>query len=165
MKIHRVLAFAFAICAASSSFAAESVKWNDWGDDLFSRAAAGSASSSSISKRWVPLVPRHGKDHLCGPRGRRAFGIEISGGRVDQDANRTCRAGTGIGAGRRPSCSVPTAPRSPRSGDYRARADAGAQAVIDDRPRPFRRGGVRNQAVRFCVFDERAARRAHQELR
>jgi uncharacterized protein YyaL (SSP411 family) len=39
MKLVRIIAFAIASCAASSSFAAGPVKWNDWSDNLFSRAA------------------------------------------------------------------------------------------------------------------------------
>src|SRR3984893_6851579 len=38
MKLVRILAFAFASVTASSSFATEPVKWNQWSDDLFSRA-------------------------------------------------------------------------------------------------------------------------------
>jgi uncharacterized protein YyaL (SSP411 family) len=40
MKLVRILAFAILSAAASSSFAAEPIKWNDWGDDLFARASA-----------------------------------------------------------------------------------------------------------------------------
>src|SRR5947207_14414264 len=39
MKLSRIAAFAIAVLAASPSFADE-LKWSDWGDDLFTRAAA-----------------------------------------------------------------------------------------------------------------------------
>jgi len=88
MKIHRVVAFAFAICAASSSFAAESVKWNDWGDDLFSRAAA--------EKRFVVLDLEAVWCHWCHVMEKTTYADpEVAGllasrylaVRVDQDAN------------------------------------------------------------------------------
>jgi len=40
MKLVRIAAFAIAALAAVPSWAAEGPKWSDWGDDLFSRAAA-----------------------------------------------------------------------------------------------------------------------------
>src|SRR5882724_12499815 len=39
MKLSRIAAFAIAVLAASPSLADE-LKWSDWGDDLFARAAA-----------------------------------------------------------------------------------------------------------------------------
>src|SRR3954447_20507387 len=40
MKLVRIVAFSFAALFASPSFAADGPKWSEWGDDLFSRAAA-----------------------------------------------------------------------------------------------------------------------------
>src|ERR1700709_1376687 len=40
MKLARILAFAIAAFAASPALAGEPVKWSEWGDDLFTRAAA-----------------------------------------------------------------------------------------------------------------------------
>jgi len=40
MKRVRIVAFAIATLAASSSYASDAVKWSEWGDDLFTRAAA-----------------------------------------------------------------------------------------------------------------------------
>src|SRR5207245_1054220 len=40
MKFVRIAAFVIAAFAAVPSWAAEGPKWSDWGDDLFTRAAA-----------------------------------------------------------------------------------------------------------------------------
>ena len=40
MKLVRIIAFAIAALAAVPSSAADRPKWSDWGDDLFTRAAA-----------------------------------------------------------------------------------------------------------------------------
>ena len=40
MKLVRMAAFAIAAFAATPSFAAQDLRWSEWGDDLFSRATA-----------------------------------------------------------------------------------------------------------------------------
>ena len=47
MKLVRIVAFAVACLASPPAFAADLVKWSDWGDDLFARA--------TVEKRFVIL--------------------------------------------------------------------------------------------------------------
>ena len=88
MKLIRILAFAIASSVSSSSFAAEPVKWNDWGDDLFSRATA--------EKRYVILDLEAVWCHWCHVMEKTTYADpEVDGllaskylpVRVDQDAN------------------------------------------------------------------------------
>ena len=88
MKLVRMLAFAIAAVAASPSLAAEPVKWSGWNNDLFARADGRKAFRDPRSRGGVvPLVPRHGKDHLCGSQGRGLLASKYLPVRVDQDAN------------------------------------------------------------------------------
>ena len=71
----------------------------------------------------VPLVPRDGKDHLRRPaRCRRCWRRNICRSASTRTPIPISPAATAIGAGRRPSCSAPTAPRSPRSGAISSRS-------------------------------------------
>jgi uncharacterized protein YyaL (SSP411 family) len=88
MKLVRILVFAILCAAASSSFAAEPVKWNDWGDDLFARAAA--------EKRFVILDLEAVWCHWChvmekttyaDPEVGELLASKYLAVRVDQDAN------------------------------------------------------------------------------
>jgi uncharacterized protein YyaL (SSP411 family) len=88
MKLVRILALAITSCASSSSFAAEPVKWSDWGDDLFSRATA--------EKRFVILDLEAVWCHWCHVMEKTTYADpEVAGllaskylpVRVDQDAN------------------------------------------------------------------------------
>jgi uncharacterized protein len=88
MKLVRVIALAFASFAASPSFAAEPIKWSDWGDDLFSRATA--------EKRFVILDLEAMWCHWCHVMEKTTYADpEVAGllalkylpVRVDQDAN------------------------------------------------------------------------------
>jgi uncharacterized protein YyaL (SSP411 family) len=88
MKLVRILALAILSGAASSSFAAEPVKWNDWSDDLFARAAA--------EKRFVILDLEAVWCHWChvmekttyaDPEVGELLASKYLAVRVDQDAN------------------------------------------------------------------------------
>jgi hypothetical protein len=88
MKFVRVLALAIAGFAASPPLAAEPVKWNDWRDDLFARAAA--------ENRFVILDLEAVWCHWCHVMEKVTYADpEVSGllaskylpVRVDQDAN------------------------------------------------------------------------------
>ena len=88
MKLLRVLAFAVAGFMASPSFAAEPVKWSDWGDDLFARATA--------EKRFVILDLEAVWCHWCHVMEQTTYADPEVGSllaskylpvRVDQDAN------------------------------------------------------------------------------
>jgi uncharacterized protein YyaL (SSP411 family) len=88
MKLVRILALAILGAAASSSFAAEPVKWNDWSDDLFARAAA--------EKRFVILDLEAVWCHWCHVMEKTTYADPEVGEllaskylpvRVDQDAN------------------------------------------------------------------------------
>src|ERR1700732_5159280 len=88
MKLVRILAFAFASVTASSSFATEPVKWNQWSDDLFSRAVD--------QRRFVILDLEAVWCHWCHVMEKTTYAdpevIELLTSkylpvRVDQDAN------------------------------------------------------------------------------
>jgi len=105
------------------------------------------------------------KDHLCGPRGPPGFLASRYLAVTRYDSGRQpgpVEQIRGLGAG--PADHRVRSRRHrdrQRSGDTSSpRAECGPllKAVIDDpSPWPFRRGGVRNQAVRFGVFDEERA--------
>lgn len=87
MKLARILVVTFAAFAVSPSFA-ETVKWNDWGDDLFSRATA--------EKRFVILDLEAVWCHWChvmekttyaDPEVADLLASKYLPVRVDQDAN------------------------------------------------------------------------------
>jgi uncharacterized protein YyaL (SSP411 family) len=88
MKLARIAAFVVAALASSSSFAAGSIKWSEWGDDLFSRA--------STEKRFVILDLEAVWCHWCHVMENTTYSDpEVAGlldskfiaVRVDQDAN------------------------------------------------------------------------------
>ncbi|MEI9925004.1 MAG: DUF255 domain-containing protein [Bradyrhizobium sp.] len=88
MKLVRILAFAIAAFAASSSLAGEPVKWSEWGDDLFARATA--------EKRFVILDLEAVWCHWCHVMEKTTYADAEVGDllaskylpvRVDQDAN------------------------------------------------------------------------------
>src|SRR5258708_2094083 len=88
MKLVRVLAFAIAAFATSSSFAGEALKWNGWSDELFSRATA--------EKRFVILDLEAVWCHWChvmekttyaDPEVTELLASKYIPVRVDQDAN------------------------------------------------------------------------------
>ena len=88
MKFVRILAFIFTAFAASTSFAAEEVKWSEWREDLFSRAAA--------EKRFVILDLEAVWCHWChvmekvtyaDPKVAELLASKYLPVRVDQDAN------------------------------------------------------------------------------
>jgi uncharacterized protein YyaL (SSP411 family) len=88
MKLVRALAFAVAAFAASPSFAGESIQWNGWSDELFSRATA--------EKRFVILDLEAVWCHWCHVMEKTTYAdpgvTELLGSkyipvRVDQDAN------------------------------------------------------------------------------
>ena len=87
MKLCRIAAFAIAALAATPSFADE-VKWRDWGEDLFARAAA--------EKRFVILDLEAVWCHWChvmekttyaDPEVKSLLASKYLPVRVDQDAN------------------------------------------------------------------------------
>lgn len=87
MKLVRMLAFAIAVVAASPSFAA-GIKWSEWNDDLFARAAA--------EKRFVILDLEAVWCHWCHVMEKTTYAdpevMELLASkylpvRVDQDAN------------------------------------------------------------------------------
>jgi uncharacterized protein YyaL (SSP411 family) len=87
MKLSRIAAFAIAVLTASPSFADE-LKWSDWGDDLFARAAA--------EKRFVILDLEAVWCHWChvmekttytDPEVKSLLASKYLPVRVDQDAN------------------------------------------------------------------------------
>jgi len=87
MKLSRIAAFAIAVLAASPSFTDE-LKWSDWGDDLFARAAA--------EKRFVILDLEAAWCHWChvmekttytDPEVKSLLASNYLPVRVDQDAN------------------------------------------------------------------------------
>jgi uncharacterized protein YyaL (SSP411 family) len=88
MKLVRIAAFAIAALAAVPSHAAEGPKWSDWGDDLFTRAAA--------EKRFVILDLEAVWCHWCqvmekttyaNPQVQDLLASKYLPVRVDQDAN------------------------------------------------------------------------------
>ncbi len=88
MKLVRILALVIAGLAASSSFATEPVKWREWSEDLFSRAAD--------EKRFVILDLEAVWCHWCHVMEKTTYAdpevIELLASkylpvRVDQDAN------------------------------------------------------------------------------
>jgi uncharacterized protein YyaL (SSP411 family) len=88
MKLVRAIAIAIAGFVASPCFAAESVKWSDWGDDLFARATA--------EKRFVILDLEAVWCHWChvmekttyaDPQVAELLASKYLPVRVDQDAN------------------------------------------------------------------------------
>ncbi len=88
MKLVRALAFAVAALAASPSFAGESIHWNGWSDELFSRATA--------EKRFVILDLEAVWCHWChvmekttyaDPEVTELLASKYIAVRVDQDAN------------------------------------------------------------------------------
>jgi uncharacterized protein YyaL (SSP411 family) len=88
MKFVRIAAFVIAAFAAVPSWAAEGPKWSDWGDDLFTRAAA--------EKRFVILDLEAVRCHWChvmekttyaNPEVRELLALNYLPVRVDQDAN------------------------------------------------------------------------------
>jgi uncharacterized protein YyaL (SSP411 family) len=87
MKLSRIAAFAIAVLTASPSFAGE-LKWSDWGDNLFARAAA--------EKRFVILDLEAVWCHWChvmekttysDPEVKSLLASKYLPVRVDQDAN------------------------------------------------------------------------------
>ena len=88
MKLVRIAAFALAALAASPSFAADELKWSEWGDDLFARATA--------EKRFVILDLEAVWCHWChvmekttyaNPEVKELLASKYLPVRVDQDAN------------------------------------------------------------------------------
>jgi uncharacterized protein len=88
MKFARILTLAIAAFALSPSFAAGSVKWSEWGDDLFARATA--------EKRFVILDLEAVWCHWCHVMENTTYADPEVGNllastylpvRVDQDAN------------------------------------------------------------------------------
>src|ERR1700750_902301 len=88
MKLIRALALAVAAFAASPSFAGESIQWNGWSDELFSRATA--------EKRFVILDLEAVWCHWChvmekttyaDPEVNELLASKYIAVRVDQDAN------------------------------------------------------------------------------
>jgi len=88
MKLVRLAALAIAALAATPSFAAEGLKWSEWGDDLFARAAA--------EKRFVILDLEAVWCHWChvmekttyaDPEVNDLLASKYLPVRVDQDAN------------------------------------------------------------------------------
>src|SRR5271167_2336520 len=88
MKFVRILALAVACFAASPAFAADPVKWSDWSEDLFVRAAA--------EKRFVILDLEAAWCHWChvmekttyaDPKVEDLLASKYLPVRVDQDAN------------------------------------------------------------------------------
>jgi uncharacterized protein YyaL (SSP411 family) len=88
MKLVRVLAFAIAAFATSSSFAGDPLKWSGWNDELFSRATA--------EKRFVILDLEAVWCHWChvmekttyaDPEVNELLASRYIPVRVDQDAN------------------------------------------------------------------------------
>ena len=88
MKLVRALAFTVAALATSPSFAAESVQWNGWSGELFSRATA--------EKRFVILDLEAVWCHWChvmekttyaDPEVMELLALKYIPVRVDQDAN------------------------------------------------------------------------------
>ena len=88
MKLVRIIAFAIAALAAVPSSAADRPKWSDWGDDLFTRAAA--------EKRFVILDLEAVWCHWCHVMEKTTYANaqvqELLASRylpvrVDQDAN------------------------------------------------------------------------------
>src|SRR5258708_7656735 len=88
MKLVRILALVIAGLAASSSFATEPVKWREWSEDLFSRAAD--------EKRFVILDLEAVWCHWChvmekttyaNPEVQELLASKYLPVRVDQDAN------------------------------------------------------------------------------
>jgi uncharacterized protein YyaL (SSP411 family) len=88
MKLIRALAFVIAAFATSPSFAAESIQWNGWSGELFSRAAA--------EKRFVILDLEAVWCHWChvmekttyaDPEVMELLASKYIAVRVDQDAN------------------------------------------------------------------------------
>ena len=88
MKLVRLAALAIAALAATPSFAAEGLKWSEWGDDLFARAAA--------EKRFVILDLEAVWCHWChvmekttyaDPEVNDLLASTYLPVRVDQDAN------------------------------------------------------------------------------
>jgi uncharacterized protein YyaL (SSP411 family) len=88
MKLVRALAFAVAAFAAFPSFAGESIQWNGWSDELFSRATA--------EKRFVILDLEAVWCHWChvmekttyaDPEITELLASKYIAVRVDQDAN------------------------------------------------------------------------------
>jgi uncharacterized protein YyaL (SSP411 family) len=88
MKLVRVLTFAIAAFAMSSSFASEPIKWNGWSEELFSRATA--------EKRFVILDLEAVWCHWChvmekttyaDPDVNELLASKYIPVRVDQDAN------------------------------------------------------------------------------
>src|SRR4051812_26809268 len=88
MKLVRIAAFAIAALAAASSHASDGVKWSEWGDDLFTRAAT--------EKRFVILDLEAVWCHWChmmekttyaNPEVQSLLASNYLPVRVDQDAN------------------------------------------------------------------------------
>ena len=88
MKLVRIAAFAIAALAAGSARASDGIKWSEWGDDLFTRAAA--------EKRFVILDLEAVWCHWChvmekttyaDPQVKELLASKYLPVRVDQDAN------------------------------------------------------------------------------
>ena len=88
MKLVRIAAIAIAALAAGSAHASDGIKWSEWGDDLFTRAAA--------EKRFVILDLEAVWCHWChvmekttyaDPKVRDLLVSKYLPVRVDQDAN------------------------------------------------------------------------------
>ena len=88
MKLVRIVAFAIAAFAASPALANDTIKWSEWGDDLFTKAAA--------EKRFVILDLEAVWCHWChvmekttysDPKVTELLASKYLPVRVDQDAN------------------------------------------------------------------------------
>jgi uncharacterized protein YyaL (SSP411 family) len=88
LRIARVLALAFISSAASSSFAAEPLSWNEWRGDLFSRATAEQRfvilDLEAVWCHWCHVME---KITYADPEVAELIGSKYLAVRVDQDAN------------------------------------------------------------------------------
>jgi uncharacterized protein len=88
MRIARVLALAFISSAASSSFAAEPLSWNEWRGNLFSRATAEQRfvilDLEAVWCHWCHVME---KITYADPEVAELIGSKYLAVRVDQDAN------------------------------------------------------------------------------
>jgi uncharacterized protein YyaL (SSP411 family) len=88
MKLVRALAFAVAAFAMSASFASESIQWNAWTDDLFSRAATEQRfvilDLEAVWCHWCHVME---KTTYADPEVTELLASKYIPVRVDQDAN------------------------------------------------------------------------------
>src|SRR4051794_27138665 len=88
MKFVRLAAVALAALAAVPSWAADGLKWSDWGDDLFARAAAEKRfvilDLEAVSCHWCHVME---KTTYADPQVKHLLASKYLPVRVDQDAN------------------------------------------------------------------------------